>query len=1446
MTAAANCPNCEKPLPPDAPRGLCPACLARAALDSDSDLNNRNDSGPPLPAYGSVVQALGAPPIQLREPTTEAAAPLERPNSPEVPDFVPMGLQLHGEIARGGMGAILKGRDVDLGRDIAVKVLLETHQGRTELVQRFVEEAQISGQLQHPGVVPVYELGQFADKRPYFTMKLVKGKTLAKLLQERMNDEGGRMNRNTAGSDSSFILHPSSFSPDLPRFIEIFLKVCQTLAYAHARGVIHRDLKPSNVMVGNFGEVQVMDWGLAKVLKEGGVADEQSSRARQQQAVSVIQTQRSQGSSPAEFGSDTQAGSVLGTPGYMAPEQARGEIDLVDERSDVFGLGAILCEILTGQPPFTGKNAEAMRKAQTAKLDEAFSRLDDCSGDPELIALAKRCLAAEPWDRLRDAGEVAAAVAAYQHSVTERLRQAELACAAEVARTEEARATAAQERKAREAADALALSERRGKRLTLGLAASILVLAATSAAGGLWIQQHRADRAAELARQHEAVETALDKVSELQKSARWKEAEAVLAQVENQIGETGTADLRARIEQSRADFALVGRLDSIRQKRATTSGGYFDLQSSDQDYAAAFRDVGLGQDGQEPETVGVRIRGSAIREQLVAALEDWASVAAEPSRRSWIWAVAQAADPNDWRNRFRDPAIWDDKAKLEQLAKEVLEGPGEKLNTLSPQFLTALGNALIRVNADAAPLLKVAQEHYPSDFWLNLRLGFALKQQAGSIGYNRAAIALRPDSEVAHNNLAGSLVISGQFEEAIRECKIAIKLDPNYASPHSNLGVIFLRKNQLDDAIREYQTAIRLSPKWANFHVQLGNALLEKGEFDKAIQVYRRAIELDPNSSDPHGNLGNTLVKIKHMEEAIQEYRLAMELNPKDAAPHHNLANYFHDIGKEDDAIREYETAISLEPKLAAPHNGLANCIGKKGQLVAAILEYRKAIELDSKVSIYHSNLAESLRDQGRLDEAIHEYRIAIALDPNRATRHSGLGHALWDKGELEEAVREHRLACKLEPTSAEHRNALGLDFQKKRQFDAAIQEFRFAIKLDPNYALAYYNLGNIFREKGEPNEAIENYRKAISLDPKIANSHLGLGNALFDKGQLDEGIAEYRRAIELKPNDATFHDNLGHALYQKKQFAEAASQFRIAIILDAKSANMHYDLAVALKDGGQLEEAITEYRMALHLDPKLAYPHDGLASIAAIRQDWDGTIAEAQKAIELDPKFVLPYSKLGVALQQKGMFEKARDTFKQAIKLSPEKDPQYQLLHRLLQECERLLGLDQKLTKILNGKDKPADDTERILLADLCAKPYKKQYAAALRFLTEAMDHDPKLAGDCKTSCRYNAACVAVLIAAGQDAREKNPSVEEREKLIKKALVWLREDLAAWTKLAEDPKEHDLVLRAVSHWQKDADLVTVRNAKEVGRLLAEEQHEWKKLWADVAELLNRVEEKPK
>jgi serine/threonine protein kinase len=350
MTENRRCNRCESPLRSDGPHGICPVCALRALnqpdpgsspAESSSDLEATFafESTDPGHVLESLARSIGPIPMVLLPDTSldDAGVPIVKPSSNEIPSANERGdrYQLFGEIARGGMGAVLKGRDPDLGRDLAVKVLLERHEDKPELVRRFVEEAQIGGQLQHPGIVPVYELGAFADRRPYFTMKLVKGRTLAELLRVRQiapvlsavgagsvrrSDRGteppptrglkraGRVSPDPARPSTEGFPSPPTSLPDflsvsgdgrgssgsgsagteglvpvpdsLPRFLSIFESICQTIAYAHARGVIHRDLKPTNVMVGSFGEVQVMDWGLAKVLKQRGVAEEEQPSPR--------------------------------------------------------------------------------------------------------------------------------------------------------------------------------------------------------------------------------------------------------------------------------------------------------------------------------------------------------------------------------------------------------------------------------------------------------------------------------------------------------------------------------------------------------------------------------------------------------------------------------------------------------------------------------------------------------------------------------------------------------------------------------------------------------------------------------------------------------------------------------------------------------------------------------------------------------------------------------------------------------------------------------------------------------------------------------------------------------------------------------------------------------------------------------------------------------------
>ncbi len=337
-----------------------------------------------------------------------------------VTSLSPPGYELQGEIGRGGMGVVYRARDIALDRDVAVKLLSERYAPDSVPAQRFLSEARITGQLQHPGIPAVHQVGTLADGRPFLAMKLIKGSTLEVILKQW-----------------------SDPSAERGRLLAIFEAVCQAVGYAHAHRVIHRDLKPANVMVGAFGEVQVMDWGLAKVLGDATPATADALAAEQTQAWTQV-------SPTPESGSHTQAGSLIGTPAFIPPEQAGGEIERVNERADVFGLGALLTVILTGKPPYVGESFESVRvQALRGKLEDCFARLDDCGAEPELVALCKKCLAFEPADRPADAGAVAAAVAGLRAAADERARHAELERVEAEGKTREALARAVELRRRR-------------------------------------------------------------------------------------------------------------------------------------------------------------------------------------------------------------------------------------------------------------------------------------------------------------------------------------------------------------------------------------------------------------------------------------------------------------------------------------------------------------------------------------------------------------------------------------------------------------------------------------------------------------------------------------------------------------------------------------------------------------------------------------------------------------------------------------------------------------------------------------------------------------------------------------------------------------------------------------------------------------------------------------
>jgi serine/threonine-protein kinase len=1355
--------------------------------------------------------------------------------------------QVDREIGRGGMGVVLRGRDRRLGRDLAFKVLRQELRGEKAIEQRFVREAQVCSQLQHPGIVPVYEAGYLADGLPYFTMKLVEGQTLAKLLQQR-----------------------TAVSEELDRWLGVFVQVCLAVARAHSKGVLHRDLKPGNVMVGAFGEVQVMDWGMAKVRDLAAAhlpADPEADTVDR-----PVELAR-----PAEA---TRTGMQMGTLAYMAPEQARGEVDRLDARCDVFGLGAILCQILTGAPPYRGRREVVEKQVLTGDLSDAFGRLDESGADPELVVLARQCLAAEPGDRPADAGAVARAVNGYLSAVQERLRRTELE---------------------RAAAQAQAGEERKRRRVQLILAAVVLFLVV---GGGsvvwLWQQQRQAtDQAVEVAMSEARLLRGQALGAPLGDAATFRAAHAA-ARKAAALARTGGASAAVRQQAEAletqlqgeavaadADRRLLAALLEVRgpregpRYRTDEQGSLAELAepSADEQFAAAFRAWGL-EVNQTPipeaaKRLGARPR--AVVTEVIAALDEWASELRRPEvqgdwQRLVNLAQVLAGETDSRRDELRallgrgrlpveralgvlgvalrpvpvpfDAGLGADRGRLRHLAEqtEADKEPVLGLLTLTRALRLAGEEAL------AERLLRAALWSRPQEVVLHDALGKLLEEQqpprrAEAVECYAAARALRPELGVA---LARSLVDSGRVadglalyqrlatekrenpwlhlviglalrgqerhQEAEAAFRAAIRLKPDYPLAHGNLGSALHAQGRFKEAEAPIREALRLKPDYHQAYSNLGVVLHSQGRDKEAEVACREAIQLQPDYPNAHHNLGNALLGQRRLKEAEAAYRTAIRLKPDYHMAHSNLGFALHQQGRYKDAEAPCRKAIELQPKYQA-HINLGIALAGQRRYKEAEAAFREAIRLKPDGPSGHGNLGIALARQARFKEAEAAFREAIRLQPNNAPAYSDLGDALAGQGRFKEAEEACHEAIRLEPDYYPAHFTLGAALGKQACFKEAEAAFREAIRLKPDYHEAHTNLGLVLHKQSRFKEAEDACRKAIKLQPKNPQAHTNLGNALAGQRRLKEAEAACREAIRLKTDDAEAHNTLGAVLYAQGRKQEAETAFREAIRLQPDSPGPYFNLCLALLDLGRFKEAEALCREAIQRNPDFAPAHSGL----------------------------------GLALRNQGRFKDALAAFQRAHELGVKSPGWRQPYAEDVRQCVRLIELERKLPAVRAGEIQPADAAEQVELAWLCRQPFKRFYAASARFYQGAFAADPKLAKDLRQQHRFHAARAAALAGCGQGEDAKNLPEKVTRTLRRQALTWLNADLAAYRKLVEgsNAAAKQAVRQRLEYWQKDAALAGVRDKAALAKLADAERQAWDQLWDDVAALLKRAQAKP-
>ncbi len=1057
------------------------------------------------------------------------------------------------ELGRGGMGVVLRVRDTDLRRDVAMKVLRpdrndsRSDQGKRDL-RRFIEEAQITGQLEHPGIVPVHEMGCDAQGRVFFTMKMVRGEPLSEVLR-----------RLRLGEIDTVSAWP------LDKMLGVFLKICEALDFAHAHNVVHRDLKPANVMLGDFGEVLVMDWGLARVL-EGPDKDTQSV------SISTDSTERrvtTQAASP-EF---TLDGTVVGTPAYMAPEQARGELAKIDARTDVFALGAILYEMLCLRPPYEG--VDATQLIESAAHGEIKTPLARAAKDPtiryrmahlpgskiprELDAVCMKALSHAQSDRYQDVRALKAEVENFIAGRPVSVRRDPMAVR-------------------------IAKWVRRHPTLAASSAAAVVVVLLSAAViasvvADASLKEAEADRKAmadnksRLLAERDAMDATLKKTQ--------AEKDALKA-----FEEKAKAEAKAKEQAMAREAALKRRAD------ATV---YYNLGRSQSSRVSTITDKQL-------RTRSALLAESAFKEAL---------------KTDATMAEAAFELGNLYRQLHMVEAV-----EYFALADKLQRDAGGKGD---PRALVYAGDCSREIKNDfegARKFYSAAAEVDPDDPYAIVGFGFvALLTGRFDIALVRAGQAQGKDNTLWEPWHLEGVVLAQQFDNdgqtsngyyspelALRAFSEAIARNRDGGLLYNERGTALLALNRLDEAERDFRRAMELMP--GSYAAQSNLVVLQtrQGRYAEATALAYETLREFPEAYELWNAYGNALYSSGMLNDALTAYERSLSLKPGRVVPMCNCANVARQLGEFEVALGWAQKAVAANAQYPLAWFQLGMAQRGKGKNDDALPSLKRAFELERSNASIAGEFFFQLGINGKIDEMKATCEAYAAEFPNVATGHYWLGRALRSLKKPVEALEALLRASEVNPQWEDaFEQACGVLFEMQRH-DDAYKLAKERVDLNSKFRLGWLVMGVVETVKGNRRAAYENYAKAVEADEKYSRALIFLAEAANDIGLFKEALGAASRYCALNPKDPAGAMQAARA----NEGLEAWDQ-----------AQIEYENADALRGGRgstrqEIERVKRQKRVALlrkeNRQPKDAAECYDLSFLEAYYSRWQHSAAWARK----------------------------------------------------------------------------------------------------------------------------------------------------------------------------------------------------------------------------------------
>jgi tetratricopeptide (TPR) repeat protein/tRNA A-37 threonylcarbamoyl transferase component Bud32 len=1027
---------------------------------------------------GSALLAVTQTRVGDVPPGAPPAAPGKRGPAPVARPTVP-GYKLLEELGRGGMGVVYKARQLKLNRVVALKMVLAGAHADAHHLARFQSEAEAVAQLQHPAIVQIFEVGEH-EGLPFFSLEFVDGGSLAQKI-------GGK--------------------PQPPREAAVILEqVATAMAAAHQRGIIHRDLKPANVLLTADGSPKVTDFGLAKRLE--GASDL------------------------------TRSGTLMGSPSYMAPEQARGEVHLIGPASDLYALGAVLYEQLTGRPPFVGTSVVETLYQVREQEPVPPSRLQPTvPRDLETICL--KCLQKEPYKRYAGC-----------EALTDDLH----------------RFLSGLPIKARPVGRAERLWRwcRRNPR-TAGLTGAVAVLCCCVAVSLLafGVQLRRQGQA--VAETRTTAGARLEQATAAVAIGNYRRAQDLLEGFDPLLATSaGLEDLRAdwlRLKQQVGVYAEFSKLlDDARfacrfGSRSQKEQGRQYCRELIALYDQIAQGTGRAAAGLPPlDPEHQRLFQEDVFEAfLVASLveQELAAGEGEPAHRQ---AARQAID---WLNRAEQvlpgtrvlyvnrASCWGKLGNQEADRADVERAKAIAPTSVVDHFWHGFAEHVRGDEALASGNAKEAQDSYrrelaeyaavlqlrPEHFWANFNWAVchARLGELGAAGGNdlydalvgfTACIRLRSDFPWPYNNRGIVHLRLGEYEQAVRDCTAALEHNAQYAEAYANRGVAYRGQGKNDLALHDFDEAIRVKSDCAPAYLERAELYRALHRYPEAVRDYDRLVNLDTDKVKVYRKRAETYQQMNRGREAIEDYTKVVALRPRDAAAYFARGTLHYLRGDYALARDDYSQVIELAPKAADAYRNRAivNWFHLK--------DFDKALADFDEVAKLLPREAEPYRCLGVIYLGRREYDRALRSLRQALDRQPGYPEAIWARaqvylwqGKLQDALREiNPVAEHLPAGMPETFNVRGDIYRALGRLREAAADYRAVIKRKPDDAAAYVGLALVLARQGRPDESAKCYDQMVAADPQSATKLLLRAAFRRDRREFDAGLADCDRAARREP----------------------------------------------------------------------------------------------------------------------------------------------------------------------------------------------------------------------------------------------------------------------------------------------------------------------------------------